>query len=143
MEWIEHSPPYKTGKCPVESHVIVDTKDRSGKITTGVKASDIGWHNSYSSFDVVAYKVVEDPYDEIRNIHKELCNDINNALQDNLLVVVNRQEPELVHNAFINKQGEIVIKTSGYGFCTDNVRKDEDYEGWLWSQFKFYKEYND
>lgn len=143
MEWVNYSAPYKSGKCPVESYVIVDTKDRSGKITTGVKAGDIGWYNSYSSFDVVAYKVVEDPYDEVRHIHKELCNDIDKALQDNLLVLVMKLEPEIVHSVIMNDQGELVMKTSGYGFCTDNVRKDGDYEGWLWSQFKFYKEYND
>lgn len=55
-EWIE----WNGGKCPVDGKTVVEARLRGGEITAAKSARSFGWENEYLSFDIVAYRVIEE-----------------------------------------------------------------------------------
>lgn len=136
--WIKVDNPYKVGKCPVEPYIVVDVKDRTGKITEGVEARSILWHNRYSSFDIVEYRIRKDPKKEYEvmliSVHYGIKWEL---LHDNLVVLNDR----IVKNVEV-RNGELVVTYRDYGFentwSTQGSRLMTQEE--LLSMFKVYKE---
>jgi hypothetical protein len=54
-DWIEHD---GSGVCPVEEHVLVDMKYRSGKVdSSGMWAGHMFWKHEGFMSDIVAYRL--------------------------------------------------------------------------------------
>lgn len=143
-EWVKVNNEYKQDKTPegLDRWLILDVKDRAGKVTHQVPAYEVNWRNSYSSFDIIEYKIIGDPFQIYKDTFREIHDKVNS--HDGLVTYAGGYNGQraVVERVRLDDNGQnlTIFYEAGGNTGTKGTRKDLEWLEQFKNRFQFYKE---
>lgn len=143
-EWVKVNNEYKQNDTPegLDRWLILDIKDRTDKIEHRIPAYEVNWQNTYSSFDIVEYKVISDPFQIYKDTFQEIRDKVNSY--EGLVTYAGgyKGQRTIVKKVRLDDNGQnlTVLYEAGGTYATRGNRKDLEWLEQFKNSFQFYKE---